>query len=296
MLSIIICSLTPSISNELKQNIESTIGVPYEIVCINNQQNQYSIFEAYNIGATQANMPYLCFMHGDILHRTNNWGKIIIEKLKDIKTGVIGVAGSTCALAIPSPWWISDMNFWKQYLSQNILQHFRSGIQYLQNNINNTENFLWNKVLVTDGVFMCCKKEVWQKHNFDSTNFKGFHFYDVDFSLSIHKAGFENYVSHEILIEHFSAGALNEKWIESSLVFQKKWKNFLPISLDEIEKNEIDRLTNSAIKNFFSVLSFNTKQNYFLWLKYYLLVWKTNPFNIKSNLWLLKMAKLFLFK
>ena len=50
MISIIICSRFQSISKELKDNIENTVGVVHEIICIDNSKSQYDIFSAYNEG------------------------------------------------------------------------------------------------------------------------------------------------------------------------------------------------------------------------------------------------------
>lgn len=50
MLSLIICSRTPRISEELERNIAETIGCEYELVVIDNSKNKYSIFSAYNQG------------------------------------------------------------------------------------------------------------------------------------------------------------------------------------------------------------------------------------------------------
>lgn len=75
MISIIICSKYSKINCELEQNIENTIGnMPFEIITINNSQNSYSIYQAYNKGIKEAKYPYLCFMHEDILFHTVNWG------------------------------------------------------------------------------------------------------------------------------------------------------------------------------------------------------------------------------
>lgn len=74
MLSLIVCSRTNDISNELKENVSTTIGCDYEWVVINNSQNQYSIFSAYNEGVSRAKGDVLCFMHEDVLFRTNNGG------------------------------------------------------------------------------------------------------------------------------------------------------------------------------------------------------------------------------
>ena len=94
MISIIICSKHSQISNELEQNIKTTIGnIPYEIIVIDNSKNNHSIFLAYNKGTEVAKYPYLCFMHEDILFHSSEWGEIIISKLQD-STGILGVIGS----------------------------------------------------------------------------------------------------------------------------------------------------------------------------------------------------------
>ena len=67
MISIIICSRTPDISQELKQNIGTTIGCDYELVVVDNSSNDHSIFSAYNEGAEKAKSELLCFMHEDVL-------------------------------------------------------------------------------------------------------------------------------------------------------------------------------------------------------------------------------------
>lgn len=74
MISCIICSRTSTISNELMQNISSTIGCEYEIITIDNSTNKHNIFQAYNEGIRRAKGEYLCFMHDDILYHTENWG------------------------------------------------------------------------------------------------------------------------------------------------------------------------------------------------------------------------------
>ena len=75
MLSLIICSRTPKISEELEKNIADTIGCEYELVVIDNSLNKYSIFSAYNEGVKRSIGDILCFMHEDILYKTINWGQ-----------------------------------------------------------------------------------------------------------------------------------------------------------------------------------------------------------------------------
>ena len=61
MVSIIICSVSPLLLEDLKQNIAQTIGVEYEIIAIDNREKHWPIAKAYNYGAQQAKYPYLFF-------------------------------------------------------------------------------------------------------------------------------------------------------------------------------------------------------------------------------------------
>lgn len=62
MVSIVICNRSNRISPVLEKNISETIGIEYEVVCIDNSKNQYNIFQAYNIGVAKARYPLICFM------------------------------------------------------------------------------------------------------------------------------------------------------------------------------------------------------------------------------------------
>jgi hypothetical protein len=57
MLSLIICSRYSVISNDLKKNIKLTIGVKFELIVINNSNNEFSIFSAYNEGVKKSLLP-----------------------------------------------------------------------------------------------------------------------------------------------------------------------------------------------------------------------------------------------
>ena len=81
MVSVIICSKYENLSESVRQNIDKTNGVPYEIVCINNTRREYSIFSAYNKGIAQSKYPFLCFVHEDVIFQTENWGKKIVSQL-----------------------------------------------------------------------------------------------------------------------------------------------------------------------------------------------------------------------
>jgi Glycosyl transferase family 2. len=113
MISCIICSRAADISAELSQNILSTVGCDCEIVVIDNHDNRYSIFSAYNEGVRRAKGDILCFMHDDIILHTQDWGKVITTHFEDESIGLIGFAGAHFLPSYPTYWWSSP--FVSQY-------------------------------------------------------------------------------------------------------------------------------------------------------------------------------------
>ena len=76
MISVLICSADNSLLNQVKANIEQTIGVEHEILFFDNLEKK-GICEVYNSLAAQAKFSYLCFVHEDILFQTLNWGLLL---------------------------------------------------------------------------------------------------------------------------------------------------------------------------------------------------------------------------
>jgi hypothetical protein len=106
MISIIICSQNKVLNEALNQNIIDTIGdCLYEIVFIDNSNNKYSIFEAYNLGVEKAIYPYLCFIHEDIIFRTKKWGLALCRVLDNKDVGIVGVIGCKFLMDLSYGWW-----------------------------------------------------------------------------------------------------------------------------------------------------------------------------------------------
>lgn len=221
MISLIICSRTSELSNELYQNIDETIGCEYELITIDNSNNKYSIFEAYNLGIGKSSGSFLCFIHEDIFFHTQNWGvilKTIFES--NIKIGLIGVAGAKVKTKTPSAWWDCDEN--ERVL--NIKQHSRNKEKEVHNYGFDLEKNV--EVVIIDGVFMAMRRD--DRIAF-STKLKGFHAYDLNLSFEIIKHGYFIVVTNEIGIEHFSSGVINESWVKSSYNLHKLYKKQLPL-------------------------------------------------------------------
>lgn len=209
MISIIISSYQPHLLSDLEKNITETCDVPYEIITVQNP-NLYSITEAYNIGISKARYDIFLFIHEDILFHTKNWGSKLIRHLGDKNTGVIGIAGSSYVPKAPCGWHVSD----NKYNHVNYIQNEKSrdkGVfrSTFSKNIEKAEAF------AVDGVFMALQSKVARSALFNES-IKGFHGYDLEFSLRIAK-DHQNYIINDILIEHFSKGYTDKVWFTNNI-------------------------------------------------------------------------------
>ena len=225
MISIIVCSKHSSISLELSHNINETIGdVQYELIWIDNSQNKFSIFQAYNEGVRRSKGEYLCFMHEDVLFRSMAWGDAVIKMFGDKTVGMIGVIG-TAYLGITSLYW------WNNYSNKGrIIQGQTKKGKYVSYNDVRTCSGN-NEVVAVDGLWICFCRDLFTKGYlcWDEINYSGFHFYDMDISLQVFTAGYKAKVADGILIEHMSKGRITNEYMDSLLIFHRKWNGILPI-------------------------------------------------------------------
>jgi GT2 family glycosyltransferase len=256
MISIIICSRSSSISPELKQNIENTIGVAFELIIIDNSNNNHSIFSAYNEGVRKSNFEVLCFMHDDIVFNTNNWGQSVYKRFESKNIGAIGVAGSPYYSILPGAWWSGG------YICQHLSGHQNISYTTLENNA--------LPVVVLDGLWFCIRKSLFESIRFDDLIFSGFHYYDIDICLQVHHQGYDLLSVYDISIKH-SSGKLDTSWLQNGLLLQEKWKKILPISTKKLSyfkevtieyavlEEYIKSMKNNGYK-FFNILSFVIRQ------------------------------------
>ncbi|WP_199885888.1 glycosyltransferase, partial [Flavobacterium bizetiae] len=243
MISIIICSRTNTIPDVLAINITETIGSDYELIVIDNSENRYSIFEAYNIGIEKSNGKFLCFIHEDILFHTKKWGRELNRIFEINKEyGLIGVAGSSQKTKTPSGWWDCD----NKSKSINIIQHYPNG-KIVKEQFG-FENSVLNEVVIVDGVFLALRKEMNIVFNH---KLKGFHNYDLNIAIETLKKGYKVGITNQILIEHFSSGNLNKDWLESVIKVHKYYCNFLPMATNNLKDKDaevfsIRRLINNS--------------------------------------------------
>jgi len=243
MISLIICSRQPDISQTLQDNIAKTVGIEYELVIIDNSKNIYSIFSAYNEGVRRAKYPYLCFMHEDILYNTQDWGRKVLEHFQNEKVGLIGIGGSHYLSKYPVSllsWKLAERN--KLY-SFNYIQRYDENRKYKTEIFNNLQDGSV-EVVAVDGMWFCIKRDIFEHTSlkFDEKSFNQFHFYDFDISMQIYALKMKTKVVPDILIEHFSTGSFDKVWYDNAFIFYKKWKDYFPIAIG------LD-LSEDAIKN-----------------------------------------------
>lgn len=227
MISCIICSRQPDISAELKENIASTIGCDYELVVIDNSNNEYSIFSAYNEGVRRAQGDIFCFIHEDIIFHSVMWGEWLQKHFEEDKTiGCLGILGNQYISEIPSPMWASSPMVMGDFIQGNL----NNDGTYTTTHEPATTNLL-TEVASVDGLFITIRKDlfVMRELRWDNVTFSGFHMYDMDICMQVLSLGYKVCVVPKILIEHKSKGTIDEVYYQTLNIFYDKWKSYLPV-------------------------------------------------------------------
>ena len=218
MISIVICSRHKTLNLELRENIKITIGCEYELVVIDNSDNEFSIHEAYNLGLDRSQGSFICFIHDDIYLNTQNWSKILIDLFEqNPRLGLLGIAGGENKTKMPSAWWDVGPNHLK------VIQHYKDKPKELWDQGFNGKNLV--EVAAIDGVFMVMKAD--DRIRFDE-RLNGFHNYDLVLSLKHKTLNRKVMVTNQILIDHYSPGSLDRSWYLSTSKFHKIFANELP--------------------------------------------------------------------
>ncbi|WP_210519761.1 glycosyltransferase [Hymenobacter terricola] len=280
MITVIICTRDTTALAAVSQSVAATIGVPYEIIAIDNSRGQYSICEAYNLGAGQAQYELLCFMHEDIRLHTPGWGTIVADTLADSTIGILGVTGGLYQLAAPAAWWGCGVALCRE----NVLNVFADGHTKME--LHNPEGAVLTDVAVVDGMWLCSRKEVWQCYPFDARTFTDFHFYDVDYCTGVFRQGLRVCVTFQVLLEHHSRGSVNEAWVRNALKYKNKWRGQLPFGPVAVSAAKQRRLELRALQEFTGRLV----QGHFSWwlvASYIRQCLALAPFN-RDTFWLVK--------
>lgn len=238
MISIVICSADSAELSKVSENIRSTVGVPHEIIAIDNRSAGRGICEVYNEGAAKANFDLVCFMHEDVEIRTRDWGAVVADIFaRDAGIGIVGVAGGGYKSLSPSGWY--QLEFHSEERSyQNVLQGYKFNEKQEIHAYHNPRNEPLSRVVCVDGLWFCTRREIALRFPFDSKLLTGFHGYDLDFCLSV----FPHYkvmVTYDVLMRHASEGNFNSKWLDQILKLHTKWSYALPLTTSQMTEQDI---------------------------------------------------------
>lgn len=215
-MSLTVVISTKSIDSSFEEHVKKTSGIKDLEVIFYENPNGISLTEIYNKGLSESNNDIVVFCHDDILFHKNKWGVKLLNDFRNSDYGILGVAGSTY-MAPNGRWWEDQTKM------VGIVKHSSEGKTWTSKYSSKFEVPI--ETCVVDGVFFACDKRK-IKNTFDE-NFKGFHFYDIDFSFGNHINGVKVGVTFSVDITHKSIGMTNEEWEKNRIQFTKKY-TFIP--------------------------------------------------------------------
>ncbi|MBR5877619.1 MAG: hypothetical protein IKZ11_03545 [Alistipes sp.] len=232
LISVIVCSIKPDEAELLAQNVAQTVGLEHEMIVRDNRTDGKGICRVYNECAELAQGEYLCFVHEDVAFCTPEWGKKIVAKLSETDCGVIGFAGSTVKYGLRYGW-----QGIRRYTRKNYIASTPTKPGSLRTSADGQD---FAEVICLDGMCLCVRRDVWERVRFDEESFSGFHSYDTDFTTAVCHAGYKNYVSYSVLVEHRSLGSFSRAWYKSVEAYNKKWAKRLPLYVAEHSPSEVE--------------------------------------------------------
>ena len=219
---------------KFSENLSQTIGIEYELITIENNA-EYSICEVYNWGIERSIYPYLCFVHEDVIFKTNDWGKRLTSILEqDAKIGLIGVAGSKFKSTYPLSGWGQGPSLSKYKRGHIYHQLGNEDKSYLNFDESSTFKEV-EDVVCLDGVFLFSKKEVFKYCRFDDKMLTHFHGYDLDISLQVFFQSYRVLVDRGIELIHFSGGNYSTEYTIANKKIWKKWMLKFPVASKDLK-------------------------------------------------------------
>lgn len=183
----------------------------------NNKQSLHKVYNKAIDFALQEDVERLVLVHDDVILESYSERKL--DKLFK-KFDVIGCAGTTeVNLKLPALWHLMGGGFGSGNLHGAVAhgdeerKHMTAFGEYPK------------RVVLLDGVFLAIHRRVFEKIRFDEDCPSKWHFYDLDYSMQCHKAGFKLGVG-DILITHNSPGltSFTDEFNKGQEWFLDKWK------------------------------------------------------------------------
>jgi hypothetical protein len=184
--------------------------------------------------AEKATFPFICFLHEDISIETENWGRLLTGICLEKSISLIGVAGGKYKSRLLSGWYSGGRGM--DYFSVLHLNKGKEEIICIPKIWEQTEA----EVAAIDGIFMLCTKPAWQITRFNDALLKGFHYYDIDFSLRVAQQHRVMVTNRLQLIHYTSGGDFGDKWVRETMLYHKAMEKLLPFSVEKNIEQNID--------------------------------------------------------
>jgi hypothetical protein len=194
-------------------HVDQTIGAKHKTVCYPNF-GEFSLAQIYNDALKTHKTPdcVFVFCHNDMIYKTRNWGKVLLNQMNHNDFGIVGVAGTTY---VPkSGMWWEDRS--KMY---GIVEH-TDGLKTWVSEYSNPINGIQPTVMV-DGLFMAVDPEKIVK-GFNE-NYGKFHFYDITFCVDNYVQDVNVGVTTMIRVLHKSVGMTNQSWEDNRKKFSEEY-------------------------------------------------------------------------
>ena len=173
-----------------------------------------SLAVAYNEAAHAAAHEHMVFVHDDVELVSPAPLAALARSLRE--ADVVGLAGSARATG-PAVLWSGhpDLHGWVSYPAAN-----GTGLEAAPLSL---RHGVVGGMQTLDGLLIACRREVALDVGFDAETFDAFHFYDLDFCVRAHRAGWRLAVTTDVLAVHASRGGFGDEWQRYRERFQAKF-------------------------------------------------------------------------
>lgn len=217
MIGIITCSRKTGDAKQMFKSFDRTLMCGYSTKLF-EMVGFDTIAAGYNEGMRKASndkhIKYLIFTHSDVLNFASlNAIDRVLDYIDSDDVGFVGVAGAKY-LNASGIWWNNPPD----KLAGGIVHE--SGGKLYQSRFGN--GMYEEEVLALDGVFLMASADALYANPPIIWKSTGYHFYDIDACLQMHKRGYKNYTVNIPLV-HKSIGETGPDFELARLDFVKRW-------------------------------------------------------------------------